>query len=122
MNNFGNVLLVCGGREFVMSDFYAAKFRDVIERYFVTAVVHGGAAGADTSAGALAEEHGLPVTVYDTDWEKHGRAAGPIRSQRMLDEANPDLVLAFPGARGTADMVRRAKEAGVRVINFADGL
>jgi UDP-N-acetylmuramoylalanine-D-glutamate ligase len=34
----------------------------------------------------------------------------------MLDVGKPDLVVAFPGGRGTADMVRRAKEAGVEVI------
>lgn len=45
-----------------------------------------------------------------------GRAAGPIRHQRMLDEGMPDLVLALPGGRGTADMVRHATLAGVEVI------
>jgi hypothetical protein len=49
------------------------------------------------------------------DWNTHGRAAGPIRNQRMLDEVKPELVVAFPGGRGTADMVRRAREAGVNV-------
>jgi hypothetical protein len=34
----------------------------------------------------------------------------------MLDMEKPDLVVAFPGGRGTADMVRRAKAAGVRVV------
>jgi hypothetical protein len=122
MSGNGKILLVCGGREFVMSDYYADKFRYVAEVFDIVAVVHGGAVGADTSAGALAEALGLPVTVYHAEWDKHRRAAGPIRNQRMLDEANPDLVLAFPGAKGTADMVRRAKEAGVRVINLADGV
>lgn len=43
------------------------------------------------------------------------RAAGPIRDQEMLDKGKPDLVVAFLGNRGTADMVRRAREAGVPV-------
>lgn len=38
--------------------------------------------------------------------------AGPIRNSFML-ALGPDLVLAFPGGRGTADMVRQASEAGV---------
>jgi predicted Rossmann-fold nucleotide-binding protein len=33
----------------------------------------------------------------------------------MLSEGKPDLVIAFPGGRGTADMIRQAKEAGVPV-------
>lgn len=44
-----------------------------------------------------------------------GKAAGPIRNQRMLDDGKPDRVLAFPGGRGTANMVKLAKAAGVPV-------
>ncbi len=50
------------------------------------------------------------------DWTTHGRAAGPIRNARMLAEYHPDLVIAFPGGRGTLDMVSKAERAGVAVI------
>lgn len=43
-------------------------------------------------------------------------AAGPIRNQQMLDDGKPDLVVAFPGGKGTADMVRRARVAGIPTI------
>jgi UDP-N-acetylmuramoylalanine-D-glutamate ligase len=33
----------------------------------------------------------------------------------MLDEGKPDLVVAFPGGRGTANMVQQAHRAGVEV-------
>jgi hypothetical protein len=42
---------------------------------------------------------------------------GPLRNQEMLDAA-PDLVVAFPGGRRTADMVRRAKRVNVKVIEI----
>lgn len=48
------------------------------------------------------------------------RSAGPKRNQRMLDKGKPDLVLAFPGGDGTADMVRKAKSAGVPIIEVAE--
>jgi hypothetical protein len=40
----------------------------------------------------------------------------------MLDEGKPDLVVAFPGAGRTKDMVRRAVKAGVAIheVNRAD--
>ena len=41
--------------------------------------------------------------------EKHGNAAGPIRNQRMLDHGKPDIVVAFPGGSGTADMVKLSR-------------
>jgi hypothetical protein len=34
----------------------------------------------------------------------------------MLKEFGPDVVVAFPGGRGTGDMVQRAKAHGVKVI------
>jgi hypothetical protein len=47
---------------------------------------------------------------------KHGRAAGPIRNQAILDEGKPDLVVAFPGGRGTTDMVSRVQNARIEVL------
>ena len=49
------------------------------------------------------------------DWEKWDTAAGPKRNQMMLDQ-KPDIILAFPGGRGTADMIARAEQAGVEVV------
>lgn len=63
----------------------------------------------------------VPVRVFKADWDKHGKAAGPIRNQQMLDEGKPDLVLAFAGGKGTDDMCRRARAAGVEVRRFWPG-
>ncbi len=54
--------------------------------------------------------------MFHAEWMKYGKAAGPIRNARMLAEGKPDLVVAFPGGRGTADMLRRVREAGIEVI------
>jgi hypothetical protein len=45
----------------------------------------------------------VTVEAHPADGKKHGRAAGPIRNQKMPEE-KPELVVAFPGGRGTADM------------------
>ena len=57
---------------------------------------------------------------YPAPWKRFGPSAGGIRNQQMLDEGKPDLVVAFPGGKGTADMVRRAENAGVKVIKVGD--
>ena len=82
-----------------------------------TVIIHGGARGADTMADQMARGEHMRVEVFPADWKAHGKAAGPLRNQQMLDEGKPDLVLAFPTpkSRGTWDMVRRAKSAGVEV-------
>ena len=108
-------ILVCGGRDFSKYNqvFYAIS--RLKNTYGVEAVIHGGARGADSLAGQAAEELGIPVEVYPADWKTHGKKAGLIRNQQMIDEGKPDAVVAFHGGRGTADMLRRAKEAGLPV-------
>lgn len=84
----------------------------------ITAIIHGGASGADTMAHRWAGMIAKPVDVYPASWCKHGRAAGPIRNQQMIDDGKPDLVIAFPGGKGTADMVRKAEAAGIPVQRY----
>lgn len=83
-----------------------------------TTIVHGGCPkGADWLADDAAFELGLPVNVYDADWNKGGRSAGPRRNQQMVDDG-ADLCIAFrqPGrSNGTDDCIRRAKAAGIEV-------
>ncbi len=106
-------IIVTGGRK--LAD--AAAVDRELSTLRPTLVIVGGAGGADRLAAHWAWLHKAETWIYDADWNAHGKAAGPIRNQRMLDE-NPgiDAVVAFPGGSGTADMVRRARAAGVRVI------
>jgi hypothetical protein len=79
-------------------------------------VIHGACpTGADRWADEWATTSWCPAVTFEADWKAHGRAAGPIRNQQMIDDGRPDLVVAFPGGRGTADMVRRARRAGIVV-------
>jgi hypothetical protein len=130
-------VLVCGGRDFAKlpSLFPPGPERILAQERFerdkallwreldvldgdagrVSEVMHGGATGADALAHAWALEREVRVTTFNADWKHQGKAAGPLRNQRMLDEGRPDLALATPGGKGTADMVRRARAAGVEV-------
>ena len=104
-------ILVCGGRHY--------EDRAAVERILTALdpdeVVTGGATGVDFWAYNWARNTGLIRHVYPANWDRHGRAAGPIRNQVMLDREEPDLVVVFPGGRGTADMARKAEEAGVKI-------
>lgn len=112
------VVLVCGGRDYAdRSSLYvvlnAAHSANPIKR-----LIAGGANGADALAVDWARSKNIPHTMFNADWEKHGRKAGPLRNQEMLDRGKPDIVIAFPGGRGTADMKKRAKAAGVPVVTI----
>lgn len=116
-------VLVCGGRDYADK----AKVFDELERLnafnMTLCVISGGATGADSLAEEWArsnikKRNGVSFNGFKADWNKHGKAAGPIRNQAMIDKGRPDLVLAFPGGRGTADMIQRAEAAGIPVQRF----
>lgn len=109
-------ILVCGGRKyddrkkvFLILDIFNVA-------HSVTKIAHGGAQGADALADAWARENFKALSIFRADWASEGKAAGPRRNARMLELFRPDVVVAFPGGRGTADMIRQARAAGVRVI------
>ena len=77
-------------------------------------LVHGGASGADHLCALWGAWHGIPVEAYPADWSQHGRKAGPIRNEAMARLPLSGAV-AFPGGRGTADMVERLGRHGVKV-------
>ena len=108
-------VLVCGGRDY--TDWLRVRntMLDLHERGPITEIIHGAAPGADSLARVWAELFGVTQTSVPANWLAHGKAAGPIRNQKML-EMQPDLVVAFPGGPGTADMVERATKAGITVM------
>lgn len=112
-------LLVCGGRDF--SD--CQLVWDTLDRFakseVIDCIIEGDARGADRIAGAWAKRHRIDLRLFPADWATDGKAAGPRRNQKMLDEGKPDMVIAFPGGAGTADMVRRAVSASVPVMHVA---
>lgn len=121
-------VLVCGGRDYADQHWILTVLTCLHAKTPVTTLIHGDAGetrtigeyvytvGADRLAGKWALASHVPVAVYPADWAKYGRSAGPRRNQQMLVEAKPDLVVAFPGGRGTKDMVLRAREAGVEIF------
>lgn len=111
-------VLVCGGRDFTDR----VQLYDILDRHHQTVginlIIHGAARGADTLAWQWACDRILPDASFPADWKTHGKGAGLIRNTQMLTKGKPDLVIALPGGRGTADMVSKAKAAGVRVIEI----
>ncbi len=108
------ITLVCGGRDF----HDMTTLRMVLDEVSPEKIVHGAAKGADSMAGRYARERGITCREFPVTWRRNGvynpRAAFD-RNQQMLDEGQPDLVVAFPGGGGTRDMVSRARKDGFTV-------
>ena len=105
-------IIVCGSRKYGDS----GRISMVLEEYAASRprIIVGGASGADRLAEEAADEMGFAVTVIPAAWETLGKAAGPVRNQRMVDSI-ADLLIAFGNGRGTEDCIRRAERAGIPV-------
>lgn len=127
-------VVVCGGRGFKDRDFiFRHLSRLDKERGPIVEVMEGGAPGTDKIAGEWADENGRRHVRDEAAWEdlavpgavravradgtEYNVLAGFQRNQRMAD-SRLDLVIVFPGGRGTADMARRARCAGVNTIHI----
>lgn len=109
-------VLVCGGRNFNDVLTLGSWLGGIIKSHGIALVIQGGARGADHMAREFAKWKGIPVETYPANWSELGPSAGPIRNRLMLDMGKPDLVVAFKGGRGTANMVMQARNAGVPVF------
>lgn len=144
-------VLVCGSRDwtdrqivFAVLDGLVTGMGDDPE----LVLIHGACRGADLIAADWAQAWHHDIEAFSADWDKHGKAAGPIRNQQMLDEGKPDVLIAFkdgfapdptivvrtidgvekamsvkgrqsPG--GTEDCIRRAKAMGIPTYVISHG-
>lgn len=111
-------VLVCGSRDFTNTGFVYETLDRLSKAWIDPVIIEGDARGVDRIAGYWAKKHGYTLLLYPADWSM-GKRAGPLRNKKMLEEGKPDLVIAFPGEKGTANMVKLAKEAGVEVLEIS---
>ena len=114
-------IIVCGSRDwtsqedrdfiFLCLDLLQAGFGDD-----KITIIEGECRGVDTWARQWAIAREVDCLPFPADWSR-GRSAGPQRNLKMLQEGNPDLVLAFTDdittSKGTKNMVELAKKHGV---------
>lgn len=109
--NNNETWLICGGRNFEDQAMFEEVMGQLVGMWGCPSkVIHGAAKGADALAAAWAARLAIACVGCPADWNgPMGRAAGPIRNEDMLMKHKPKRVIAFPGGKGTADMITRAK-------------
>lgn len=112
-------VLVTGDREWACLGIAEAVVTRLVARYGPgVMIIHGGAKGVDLSFELAAREQEVATEVHEADWEKHGRKAGPLSNQEMVDRG-AELAIAvhrdLSQSRVTKDCVRRCLEAGIPV-------
>ncbi len=112
-------IAVTGGRGFTNAWLLCERLDEY--RKGCTAVIQGGhRAGADKLARDWAYSRGIQTITYDF-LGGHGASGGPRRNRFMMEDAGADLLVAFPGGRGTKSCIKEAQRFGINVVVVADG-
>ena len=120
-------LIIAGSRDLDDQDARAVEavhdaFATFVSKHWWPDVILSGMAlGADTIGWQLAELFEIPVRafpVYSRDWSTLGPKAGPLRNQRMVDDAHGLVVVRYPDSRGSADVLRRARKKGIPIVDL----
>src|SRR5262249_42898977 len=120
------IIIATGGRDYILKrpDYQYLTLLHTTEGFSL--VITGDADGADTCVDNWARVSKIDRIIVPANWDKHGRAAGPMRNSRMLDLAMllsrhqykmPVAGVAFPGNRGTSNMVSQLKMRGCIVYS-----
>lgn len=116
-------VIIAGSREFDDYDILCKHCDKLLSRKKQThsiVIISGAARGADTLGEQYAHERGYAVKKYPADWQRDGKAAGPIRNAQMAKVA--DALIAFwdGSSRGTQNMIdlARLKPIPFRVVRF----
>lgn len=110
-------VLICGGREY-RDRVQAFEYLDLLHaKHHFTEVIAGAAPGADSIAIEWAVARGVVYREFPANWDKHGIRAGRVRNIQMLNEARPEMVVAFPGGPGTRHMITSSWSHGVPVVS-----
>lgn len=81
-------------------------------------ILSGKARGADTLGERFAEQCGIKVIEFAADWDKHGKAAGPIRNEELAQNADVAIVFWDGKSRGSRNMIDNALKYGLELHVF----
>ena len=106
---------VVGSRFFTDYDYMKSILDGINDRNGISVIISGGARGADSLGERYARENGIEFVLFAADWDKHGKAAGPIRNKQLIEEGKPDLVVAFNPGKGTRNTISHAEQNNIEL-------
>jgi len=121
-------VIIAGGRDFTDVQFGLNEFlifsNEITQEIGLVEpfarVISGGARGADLVGERIASMCHLPVDRFIPNWDTLGKRAGFVRNAEMADHA--DALLAFwdNKSKGTAHMIKIARQKGliVKVVMY----
>ena len=114
----GTLVAITGGKQVADADAVWTTLDRTREKYGDMVLLHGGGPGIEKIAASWAEARGVDQVVCRPDWNAHGKAA-PFRRNDELLNFLPKGVIAFPGSGITGNLVDKARQLGIPVLNVA---
>ena len=114
----GTLVAITGGKSVADADAVWSTLDLAKSKYGDMVLLHGGGPGVEKIAASWANARGVDQVVCRPDWGAHGKAA-PFRRNDELLNLLPKGVIAFPGSGITGNLVDKAKQLGIPVMNIA---
>lgn len=121
------IFAVTGGRDYRISKEGYKKLDIILSRWNDNGVVllsgHCPTSfNIDKDAEAWAKNKKIETILYEADWSKYGKSAGPKRNAKMAEflANNNGVLLMFKGGRGTLSMKNECVERLVPIIDLTD--
>ena len=121
-------LIIAGGRDFNHPNMLFDETRIYLDELYTQIgdkvldleIVSGRANGADKWGETFADEHYFPKQYFPANWDKHGKAAGPIRNKEMAEYADAAIIFWDGKSRGSKNMIDNMKALNkpYKVINY----
>lgn len=109
-------VLICSGRFYADTHTVTRVLELYASAQAINVLIHGGHQALGGIIETWARGTDIHVIRYPANWALHGKYAEVRRNLFMLQDSRPDVLLAFPGGEDTAECIRMAQKAGIRVI------
>lgn len=115
---------VTGGRDYYLSLREIHFFFEFVLEHDASLVLGDCETGVDKTVEDWARKIGVSFTQFHAChlWATLGKKAGPIRNAAMARYMDPetDILIAFPGGRGTCNMMQQAKKRHIPIMLWVD--
>lgn len=118
MKNPGTKLIIAGSRSLNPSTEFIDELINLFQIDNITEIVSGGANGVDTCGEFLAAQKGLPVTLFEPDYNKHPGTKAPLIRNTQMAEYADELLVIHNGSSGSIHMKLEMMKLGKKVYEI----
>ena len=109
-------IAVIGSRGFSDYSFFAEKLEHLLQNLSDYSFVSGGCkTGGDALIKRYCQEHSLKLVEYLPDWDLHGKKAGFLRNQLIIDDCTHLIAYWDEVSKGTLSSIKMAEKKNIPI-------